>query len=719
MRVKQTGFILLLLLLSASLSLGASSRQIYTGNPWMDATGGPDAYGYTWIDSDEPGGPTYEWVDITAIGTQVTGLGDDNYSGPFSLGFDYDYYWYTISEVYVGSNGYLKIPPAANLSQTFPSTIPLTAAPNDFMAVYTMDLDFTPGGEAYYWTNNVDQFIVSFINVPAWDLGGSHTFQVILDNSDHTITYNYGFQEGTVSNGDILIGIENQNGQVGLLHSADSYVPHNDYTVVFTRPDTTAYEVHDMSANDVVNEGSLGSFITPGEDFSPTVWAMNAGNQPETDVVVRAGVKNSGGTYEWFEEYTIASIAAGEMVEVNFTSSWTSGATGPYTIDAQVILDGDMNPNNDMKTAELNVVEIPGELLYDDNGADTYWSWLGGNGGIGQRFVPPTYPAEITLIRYYISASTVTDFIARVYDDDGPDGFPGTLLFETTVNVPGTSGWYNANVTGVVLADGAFYVSWEMTGDNTTQIGLDSNAPFSRNTWEYTGVWSPFRNAEINDAMIRCMVGQGVIPEPLIAVSADTIDFGVVDTMQTVTEDFTIYSIGNVDLTVDDITFTNNPGGLFFTLNGFIPGTVIPVGDSLELTIDFHPPIPSVLSSDMNIQSDSYVNPLYTVFVTGEGFDPNFVKEHSEIPVDFELAQNVPNPFNPVTNIEYSLPKDAHVKLVVYNVLGKEIARLVDTNMQAGYHSVAFDGVNLGSGVYFYKISAGEFTDMKKMVLMK
>ncbi|OYD17434.1 hypothetical protein CH333_00975, partial [candidate division WOR-3 bacterium JGI_Cruoil_03_44_89] len=69
------------------------------------STGGPDYYGYTWIDSDEIGGPVYNWIDITGIGTEMADLGDDEIRGPFPIGFDFPYYWYTVNEFYFSTNG--------------------------------------------------------------------------------------------------------------------------------------------------------------------------------------------------------------------------------------------------------------------------------------------------------------------------------------------------------------------------------------------------------------------------------------------------------------------------------------------------------------------------------------------------------------------------------------------------------------------------------------
>ncbi len=99
---------------------------------------------------------------------------------------------------------------------------------------------------------------------------------------------------------------------------------------------------------------------------------------------------------------------------------------------------------------------------------------------------------------------------------------------------------------------------------------------------------------------------------------------------------------------------------------------------------------------------------------------PVKVEEKSkEIPTKFELYQNYPNPFNPTTTIEFDLPERSYVRLVVYDVLGREIERVVDEELDAGKYKVKFDASNLLSGVYFYVLDAGRFRDVKKMVLVR
>lgn len=89
------------------------------------------------------------------------------------------------------------------------------------------------------------------------------------------------------------------------------------------------------------------------------------------------------------------------------------------------------------------------------------------------------------------------------------------------------------------------------------------------------------------------------------------------------------------------------------------------------------------------------------------------------LPKSFELSQNYPNPFNPSTTIEYSIPKNAEVTLKIYDIVGREVATLVNEYKSTGKYIVNWNASNLASGPYFYRLSAGDFTQTKKMFLVK
>ncbi|NOS84890.1 MAG: T9SS type A sorting domain-containing protein [Ignavibacteria bacterium] len=91
----------------------------------------------------------------------------------------------------------------------------------------------------------------------------------------------------------------------------------------------------------------------------------------------------------------------------------------------------------------------------------------------------------------------------------------------------------------------------------------------------------------------------------------------------------------------------------------------------------------------------------------------------AEIPANYSLSQNYPNPFNPQTKIKFAVPKASFTKLVIYDLLGREVTTLVDEELKPGTYEADWDGSNFSSGVYFYKIISGDYVETKKMVLMK
>ena len=115
-----------------------------------------------------------------------------------------------------------------------------------------------------------------------------------------------------------------------------------------------------------------------------------------------------------------------------------------------------------------------------------------------------------------------------------------------------------------------------------------------------------------------------------------------------------------------------------------------------------------------------YLNEVARMVQLGKVEEPVSVEENDNtIPMEYTLKQNYPNPFNPATTIEFSLPKNSNVKITVYDIVGRVVTKLVDRNYEAGNHKVLFNAAKLASGVYFYKIEAGNFVNVKKLMLLK
>jgi hypothetical protein len=129
--------------------------------------------------------------------------------------------------------------------------------------------------------------------------------------------------------------------------------------------------------------------------------------------------------------------------------------------------------------------------------------------------------------------------------------------------------------------------------------------------------------------------------------------------------------------------------------------------------------INAICFSDANT---CYIGGAGGTLLKGSNMNELTAVEHNNnsVPNGYILRQNFPNPFNPSTAISFDLPADANVKLVVYDILGNEIISLVDNKFtKAGTYKITWNASSVSSGVYFYKLTAGEFTATKKMLLIK
>ncbi len=149
-----------------------------------------------------------------------------------------------------------------------------------------------------------------------------------------------------------------------------------------------------------------------------------------------------------------------------------------------------------------------------------------------------------------------------------------------------------------------------------------------------------------------------------------------------------------------------------------------------DLTENWCPPPPTqcenqnniyyrIKAIDSQLKESVYSDSIITVV---NGSPPDKIRVEppsSEKPTEYSLMQNYPNPFNPATTIAYSIPKNGLVTIKVYDILGKEVAELVNEVKEAGSYSVQFNATELPSGIYFYTLSSGDYTETKKLILLK
>ncbi|HEU5456264.1 MAG TPA: choice-of-anchor D domain-containing protein, partial [Nocardioides sp.] len=196
--------------------------------PGILGAGGPDLFGYTWRDSDEPGGPAFDWVDITGVGTAIPFTGDDQNQGPFPLPFAFPFYGQTFNSFRACTNGWISFTSTSTDFTNDP--LPNGSAPENLVAAFWDDLTFSSAGDAYYHYDG-EKFIVSWVAVPRLTSGGPYTFQMLLFPSG-TIRFQYLDMQGTRLN-EATVGIQNAARNDGLMavHNA-SYV-HNNLAVEF------------------------------------------------------------------------------------------------------------------------------------------------------------------------------------------------------------------------------------------------------------------------------------------------------------------------------------------------------------------------------------------------------------------------------------------------------------------------------------------------------
>ncbi len=216
--------------------------------------------------------------------------------------------------------------------------------------------------------------------------------------------------------------------------------------------------------------------------------------------------------------------------------------------------------------------------------------------------------------------------------------------------------------------------------------------------------------------------------KPEITASPFTVRFDTVaNAFDTTSYYVSIFNYGNADLTLSSLTSNN---GVFTVVN--YP-TTIPANQYGLARIRFTPNITNqTYNGELTINNNDSTIKVNLIGICGSsiGIEPI----SNEIPNEFGLSQNFPNPFNPTTKIRFQIStsprpighpspvrrgEGGEVKLTVFDVLGKEVATLVNQHLQPGVYEINFDGANFTSGVYFYKLISDSFTETKRMIILK
>ncbi|NOX19099.1 MAG: S8 family serine peptidase [Chlorobi bacterium] len=200
----------------------------------IQGAGGPDVYGYEWIDSDETGGPQYVWNDISATGTEVTNWDptgaynelDEGYAGPINLGINFKFYGDPKTQIYFSTNGYITFVQETDATYSN-KAIPNSFLPNDMICAFWDDLTADNGGRLYYKTDG-NKFIVQFTDWKQYNGAGTYTYQYVLYSTGRIMVY-YKSMSGDLQGA--TVGIENADGTDGLQIAYNAPYIHNDMAV--------------------------------------------------------------------------------------------------------------------------------------------------------------------------------------------------------------------------------------------------------------------------------------------------------------------------------------------------------------------------------------------------------------------------------------------------------------------------------------------------------
>lgn len=691
--------------------------------------GGPDAFGYRWLDSDSTGGPAYRWEPLARTqGTQILGLGDDNVVGPFSIGFNSSFYWLLENSVYVGSNGYVAYNDNSLLAAPFPN-LPNLVRPNSVLAPLMADLDFTGVGnpaKAFYWTSSTDTFIVEFDSVPYWSASGpvgANSFQVVaFRRPTDTLSFFFMYRHVDVpplgwadSTSGTSIGIENVAGAVGLsyMHNGSPFgnQPHDELAVRFFPPRGSTYQSHDMSVWRLMNDWNGGVFLRNG--LSARFWAKtrNTGNMSETNIPVYCQLRDSTGTLVLADTYQRATAPPGSVDSFAFVRTWTPTTDGVYTLRVITNLTGDRYRRNDTLPLEVRVVTYPAEFGYDRGAASGFVKSRHGPGGYANRFKSPGYPVQVTGVKAFLQASPSAGCTMFLFSEVA--GRPGVVLGRGVLSGVGAAGWYQVDFfPPVTVSSGGFFAGVTSSADSALSYGYDDGLPISRQAWAHIGSWAPAAEAPGKDLMIRALVRAPAAAD--VGVTRILAPLGAIDSGTVVTPACSVYNYGigsssyRVRMRIggfynDTARVTGHAAGSFRYLT-FPAWPAHQVGNhavacSTELTGDEAP--------DNDRARDSVVvRPL-----TG-------AEERPGLPPQFEFDCR-PNPVTDISAISFALPAPCRLSIRLYDVTGKLVSTLAK-----GYHSVGEYSYSLltarhspGRGVYLLEFESEGLRTTRKLVI--
>ena len=602
----------------AEIPKGAEDTRV--GPAVLEGLGGPDDFGYQFIDSDEPGGPAFVWQDITTSGTQVF-LNDDDFI-EVSLPFAFPFYGVEKNAVKISSNGYLTFGPDGEEALNLP--IPVPAVPNDIICPFWDDLNpVLPNGRIhYYYDSTAPAFIVQYTNVkPFGGLGGTaqYTFQAVLKPDGEILFYYLDMR-------DILnratVGIENAGGNDGLQIAFNTNYIHNNLAISIS-PGATWITADPISgtvtpgATQPVNLEIDISTLTPGLYEASLLVNSNDPAQPQVVIPVVLDVGPPDITV------TPPSVDFGTvLVGSSGSATVTVGNQGAQDLSVSVTSLGGANPGS-----------------------------FAISSGAAPFIVPPGTTHDVVID---FTPLTPASFSASLsIESNDPDGSPvevalSGIAVEPDIAVSPTTHNFGLMQLGNSASQsftisnegtGALNVSaLDLTGSAAAEFSITSGAPgsippggnmavevtFTPLTLGAKSAALEISSDDPDENPVVVPLSATVVPgnDPAdIAVSPLSVDFGNVIPGSSAGATVTVANEGQQELFVYSSALGGANPSEFAIVSGAAPFSVLP-GTSHEIALSFNPTLPAGFSASLVIQSnDPDENPV-VVALNGTGFAP-------------------------------------------------------------------------------------------------
>ncbi|MDP8207249.1 MAG: carboxypeptidase regulatory-like domain-containing protein [Candidatus Electryonea clarkiae] len=606
-------------------------------------TGGPDDYGYEFIDSQEEDGPEYNWIDISETGTEITDLyGWNRTVGPLEIPFDFIFYGTEYDEFWICVNIWISFSSDQGTASNN-QVIPTNTNPNN--AIFLFWAAFDPSEQGFvpraYYGEDEDGNLV--IQIEDWysEYGGTVTTEAILF-PDGNILFQYQDVDLRVGPFRESIGIENSNGSIGLQISNNrnpADYPFDSLAILITPPDLSASvegTVSDFHTGDPV-EDAIVRYLDHGDHEATTDengdYAIEAMLPGDYTVEIEAD------GYVSIEE-TDVELEEGDNIQDFVLRYPASLWFDPVEFEVRVIT-GQVDNSNIL-------------TIRNDGGVDLEW-------GI----------------------TCNVDWLSLAEDD-------GTLEPEEEIDII-----LSFDATAIDIDEYEMSMTIFTNDPDNLEVEIPASMLVDYEPPAFFNLMEP------EDQEVYIYEEQGEI-QFAWEFAIDPDPFGM-----------PIYNL-YVQAVVD-----GNPLETIQVENIENVGYALDVIDSLglehwedSLTVEWR--VSAVAEPD-TVQCEQS----FTFF-----FEPNtgvLGTTNSELPKEFAISAIYPNPFNQTTCIHFALPRNEKISLIIYDLHGREVIRLIDGDISpAGWHQVMFEGSDIASGIYFIQMKVEHgFTETAKVLLIK